>query len=115
MELRKEMATETVDQSCSVKKVFSNIWQNSQENTCARVSFLINFLMQPPTLIKNETWHTPVNFTKFLRKTFYITTSVAASMANQNKIRPTTFWILKMFNTECFAKGAISFLCSWST
>ena len=27
-------------QSCSVKKVFLEIWQNSQENTCARVSFL---------------------------------------------------------------------------
>ena len=26
---------------CSVKKVFSNISQNSRENTCARVSFLI--------------------------------------------------------------------------
>ena len=26
---------------CSVKKVFLEISQNSQENTCARVSFLI--------------------------------------------------------------------------
>ena len=26
---------------CSVKKVFLEILQNSQENTCARVSFLI--------------------------------------------------------------------------
>ena len=25
--------------SCSVKKVFLKIWQNSQENTCVRVSF----------------------------------------------------------------------------
>ena len=32
---------ETVAQRCSVKKVFSEIGQNSQENTCARVSFLI--------------------------------------------------------------------------
>ena len=30
-----------VAQSCSVKKVFLVISQNSQENTCARVSFLI--------------------------------------------------------------------------
>ena len=30
-----------VSQSCSVKKVFLEISQNSQENTCARVSFLI--------------------------------------------------------------------------
>ena len=30
-----------VAQSCSVKKLFLEISQNSQENTCARVSFLI--------------------------------------------------------------------------
>ena len=32
--------TEAVVQTCSVKKVFLEISQNSQENTCARVSFL---------------------------------------------------------------------------
>ena len=32
---------EAVVQRCSVKKVFMGISQNSQENTCARVSFLI--------------------------------------------------------------------------
>ena len=32
---------EAVVQSCSVKKVFLEISQNSQENTCARISFLI--------------------------------------------------------------------------
>ena len=30
---------EAVVQTCSVKKVFLEISQNSQENTCARVSF----------------------------------------------------------------------------
>ena len=29
---------------CSVKKVFLEILQKSQENTCARVSFLIKFI-----------------------------------------------------------------------
>ena len=33
--------TEAVVWRCSVKKVFLGISQNSQENTCARVSFLI--------------------------------------------------------------------------
>ena len=33
--------TEAVIWSCSVKKVFLEFSQNSQENTCARVSFLI--------------------------------------------------------------------------
>ena len=32
---------EAVAQRCSVKKVFLKISQNSQENNCARVSFLI--------------------------------------------------------------------------
>ena len=32
---------EAVAQMCSVKKVFLEISKNSQENTCARVSFLI--------------------------------------------------------------------------
>ena len=31
---------EAVAQRCSIKKMFIEIWQNSQENTCARVSFL---------------------------------------------------------------------------
>ena len=36
-----EQLPEVVDQTYSVKKVFLEILQNSQENTCARVSFLI--------------------------------------------------------------------------
>ena len=32
---------EAVDQRCSVKKVFLNISQSSQEKTCARVFFLL--------------------------------------------------------------------------
>ena len=35
------VATEAVVRKCSVKKVFLEISQNSQENTCARASFLI--------------------------------------------------------------------------
>ena len=34
--------TEAVAQRCSLKKVFLEISQNSQENTCARVPFLTN-------------------------------------------------------------------------
>ena len=33
--------TEAVIWKCSIEKVFLEISQNSQENTCARVSFLI--------------------------------------------------------------------------
>ena len=45
--------TEAVAQKCSVKKVFLKILQNSQENTCARVSFLIK-LQASSTLLKGE-------------------------------------------------------------
>ena len=38
---------ETVAERCSVKKVFLEISQNSQENTCARVTFSIK--LRPAT------------------------------------------------------------------
>ena len=40
---------EAVAQTCFVKKVFLEISQNSQENTCARVSFLIKLQAAPFT------------------------------------------------------------------
>ena len=39
----------------SVKKVFLEILQNSQENTCARVSLLINLQAKACNFIKRET------------------------------------------------------------
>ena len=64
--------TEAVVQRCSIKKVFLEILQNSQENTCARVSFLIK-LQGPAALLKKRLWHRcfPVNFAKFLRTLFF--------------------------------------------
>ena len=49
------------------KKVFLEVSQNSQENTCARVSFL------PAALLKKRLWHRcfPVIFVKFLKTPFY--------------------------------------------
>ena len=44
----RQIKSEAVIQRCSVKKVFLEILQNSQENTSAKVSFLI--LVQPPGL-----------------------------------------------------------------
>ena len=41
-----------VAQRCSIKKVFLEIFQNSQENTCARVSFLKG--LRPATVLKNK-------------------------------------------------------------
>ena len=47
--------TEAVVQMCSVKKVFLEISQNLQENTCARVSFLIKLQAGICNFIKNGT------------------------------------------------------------
>ena len=44
---------EAVARRCPVKKVFVKISQNLQENTCARVSFLIK--LQAYNFIKKET------------------------------------------------------------
>ena len=53
--------------------VFLEISQNSQENNCARGSFLIKLQAPPATLLKKSLWHRcfPVNFTKFLRTPFF--------------------------------------------
>ena len=56
--------------------------QNSQENTCARVSFSKKLADRgPATFLKKRLWHKrfPVNFVKFLRTPFLNTTSGVAS------------------------------------
>ena len=50
---------------CSVKKVFLEILKNSQENICARYSFLEVADLMPATLLKKNLWHA-----KFPRTTF---------------------------------------------
>ena len=47
--------SEAVAQRCSVKKLFLEISRNSQENTSARVSFLIKLLKKRLYFIKKET------------------------------------------------------------
>ena len=58
----------------SVKKMFLKISQNSQENTCARVSLLMKLQSWPATSLKKRLWHRrfPVNFEKFLRTLTFI-------------------------------------------
>ena len=69
--------------NCSVKKVFLKNSQNSQENICVRVSFLIKLQasdlffnkvagLKPATLLKKRLWHRCflMNFEKFLRTPF---------------------------------------------
>ena len=63
--------TKAVVRRCFVKKLFLEISQNLQGNTCAGVSFLIK-LQAFATLLKKRLWHRrfPVNFVKFLRTHF---------------------------------------------
>ena len=46
---------EAVVRRCSVKKVFLESLPNSQENSCVRVSFLINLQAEACNFIKKET------------------------------------------------------------
>ena len=67
--------TRSSHQRCSVKKVFLEFSQHSQENICSRVSFLIKlqtWCLIPAALLKKRLWNWcfPVNFLKFLRITF---------------------------------------------
>ena len=65
--------SEAVAQTCSVKKMFIKILQNSEENTCVRVSFLIKlqpsenttfFYSTPPVAASVLTYEDYLNTTK---------------------------------------------------
>ena len=62
---------------CSIKKGVLENSQNSQKNTCAKVSFFIK-LQTSALKLKKKLWHKcfPVNFEKFLRTSFLQNTSV---------------------------------------
>ena len=78
--------TEAVAQECSVKQVLSEILQNSQENTCVKVSFLIKLQAQACYFILKETLAQVFSceFCEISKNTFcYRTPPVAAS--NQSK------------------------------
>ena len=65
---------DAIVQRCSVKRVFLEISQNLQENTCARASFLIKLRASGTgTGVSKRLWHRcfPVNFVKFLRTPFF--------------------------------------------
>ena len=68
--MRKVILYRSSHQRSFLKKVLLKISQNSQENTCARVSFLITLLKRD--FIKKRPWNRwfPVNFVKFLRSPF---------------------------------------------
>ena len=77
--------TEAVAERCSAEKVFLEVLQNSQENTCARVSFLINAC----NFFKKETLTQVFSceFCEISKNTFsHRTPPVAASAILQQKL-----------------------------
>ena len=81
----RSLVTEAVVRRCSVEKVFLEISQNSQENTCARVSFLIKLQAWASNFIKKETLAQVFSceFCEISKNTFlHRTPLVAASVVN---------------------------------
>ena len=93
--------------------MFLEISQNSQENTCARVSFLIK--LQPATLLKKRLWHRPatlskkrlwyrcfpVNFVKFLRTPFTEHLWTTATLFFSYLFSGSDYQILPCFRGSC--------------
>ena len=93
--------SEAVVQMCSVKKVFLEISQNSQENPCTRVSFfnkVAGLMPEAPGLQRylKSPWHKcfPVNFVEFPR-THFLTERL--------------WWLL--LNIHCVCLSSIKKLC----
>ena len=61
--LKTVRVAEAIVRKCSVKKVFLKISQNSQENTCARLSFLIKL----QAFLQNASGASKNTFSKILR------------------------------------------------
>ena len=73
--MRAKQNSEAASRDVLKEKVFLEISQNSQENTCAVVSFSIK--LQALFLLKKRLWHrcVPVNFAKFQEHLFFKSTS----------------------------------------
>ena len=101
--------TEKSSKRCSVKKVFLEISQNWQGNTCARVSCLINLQAEACNFIKKETLSQAFSsgFWEISKSTFsHRTPLVAASVRNYS------FKILIKKKESIQKNGAINNACS---
>ena len=101
------LLTKFITSFLNVTFVFSHYWQKqssrgileksfleiSQENNCARVSFLIKLQVRVGTLVKKELWHRyfSVNFEKFLRKPFLQNTFGGCFFIDSLSISSSTF------------------------
>ena len=81
-----QLCVEAVVQRCSVKKVILEISQNSQENPCARVSFLVKLQAESCNFVKKEILAQlfSCGFCEISKSTFlYRTPLMAASVCEQ--------------------------------
>ena len=87
-----------VAQRCSVKKVFLKISQNSQENTCARDSVLINFIKKE-TLVQVFS----CEFCEIFKTPFFLQNIFGGCFCNSTSSKKaTTFYVTskKQADTE---------------
>ena len=102
---------EAVVRKCSVRKVFLQILQISQENTCARVSFLIKLQAKACNFIKKETLAQVFSceFCEISKNTFnYRTPLVAASeRTNQSTIVEITIIIFTLCDESLYTVIAL--------
>ena len=87
---------------CPVKKVILEIWQNSQENTCARISFLIKLRAVPSTSSKRDsgTGGFFCEFCEIFKNTFFIEQLQWLLLYHQQNIKPRAFCIYFPFRKE---------------
>ena len=103
-------SSEAVARRCSVKEVLLEISQNSQENSCTKVSFLIK--LQASTLLKKRLWDRcfPVNFAKFLRAAFlteylwWLLPNIPLKMFDSVLNMPLNFINLSSYLRSCLTK-----------
>ena len=104
-------ATETDYQSCSVKKVFLKISQNSPENACAKASFLVKLQAKTCNFLKKETLVQLLSGEYWeisQEHLFYGTPPMAASGVLTRLI----FWVSHSMVLMVFSNSVN--LCNWS-
>ena len=106
--MRTKQNSEAASRDVLKEKVFLEISQNSQENTCAVVSFSIK--LQALFLLKKRLWHrcVPVYFAKFQEHLFFKTPLVVAFGVKQNSI-------IYVQKTTVTAYEIVSLATKWKT
>ena len=96
---------EAVVQRCSVKKVFLEISQNSQGNTCARVSYLIKLQALVCKFIKQDTLAQTFSceFCEISKNTFLHRTPLVAASENTKGISAEAT-VQRVLQKRCYEK-----------